>query len=485
MSLSNTAKIKIDSEFQARIPPMIDEERELLEESLKKDGCLDPLRVWDNDGELVLLDGHNRFDICQKLGIEFTTTTINVADRREALNWIIDNQLGRRNLTNSQRKQLRGLRYLNEKEPHGGDRGNQYTKEARDQNDPLAKTAKKIADQTGVSEMTIKRDAQFAQAIDLIQQDTPELAQKILKEEIKPTQKEVLELAQKPTDEKKAIAEEIAGSQGLLEAAENVVTYSDPSNPKIEDFSEPSKRAILADATAKVEAKKGGGSKFNFTNDNIEWAKWTWNPVTGCLHGCKYCYARDIAMRFNSGKGFKPEFHENRLEAPANTPLPAQASTEVGFRNVFVCSMADLFGEWVPQDWIDKVLQVVKENPQWNYLFLTKNPKRLTTIDWPDNAWVGTTVDTKARVKAAEEAFRKVNAKIKFLSCEPLQEQLEFSDMSMFNWIIIGGRSKSTGMEEGQPEWLWVESLIHQARSDGLKIYFKPNLKSRPKEYPQ
>jgi len=83
--------------------------------------------------------------------------------------------------------QLRGLRYLNEKEPHGGDRGNQYTKEARDQNDPLAKTAKKIADQTGVSEMTIKRDAQFAQAIDLIQKDTPKLAQKILKEEIKPT----------------------------------------------------------------------------------------------------------------------------------------------------------------------------------------------------------------------------------------------------------------------------------------------------------
>lgn len=353
-------------------------------------------------------------------------------------------------------------------------------------NYPVPKsTAQKIADQTGVSEKTIKNDAEFAKAIDVIQKDTPELAQKILKEDIKPTQKEVLELAKKPTDEKKAIAEEISATEELLAAAENVVSYADPSNPKTEDFSEPSKRAVLADATAKVEAKKGGGSKFNFTNDNIEWAKWTWNPVTGCLHGCEYCYARDISLRFNSEKGFKPEFHENRLEAPSNTALPPQASEDVGYKNVFVCSMADLFGEWVPQEWIDAVLRAVRANPQWNYLFLTKNPKRMTTIDWPENAWVGTTVDTQARVKAAEEAFRKVNARIKFLSCEPLQERLNFSDLSMFNWIIIGGRSQSKGMEAGQPDWRWVESLVTHARLDGLKIYFKPNLKVRPKEYPQ
>ena len=83
--------------------------------------------------------------------------------------------------------------------------------------------------------------------------------------------------------------------------------------------------------------------KFNRTNDNIEWAKWTWNPVTGCSHGCEYCYARDIAMRFYGS--FEPKYHPERLTAPQNTKPPE--AFDNGERNVFVCSMADLFGKWV------------------------------------------------------------------------------------------------------------------------------------------
>ncbi|MBF0524736.1 MAG: DUF5131 family protein [Deltaproteobacteria bacterium] len=88
---------------------------------------------------------------------------------------------------------------------------------------------------------------------------------------------------------------------------------------------------------------------FNATNDNIEWAKWTWNPVTGCLHGCKYCYARDIANRFFGEYKFSPHFYPERLSAPANTTIPVKRINEPGIKNVFVCSMADLFGEWVGQ----------------------------------------------------------------------------------------------------------------------------------------
>lgn len=138
---------------------------------------------------------------------------------------------------------------------------------------------------------------------------------------------------------------------------------------------------------------------------------------------------------------------------------------------------------WVPQEWIDKVMETVRENQQWNFLFLTKNPKRLVGIDFPDNCWVGTTVDVQERVAPAMEAFKQVRAKVKFLSCEPLQEHLQFEDMSMFDWMIVGGRSKSTGMPEGQPGWMWVEDLLMQARKDNLSIYFKPNLKARPIEY--
>jgi protein gp37 len=147
--------------------------------------------------------------------------------------------------------------------------------------------------------------------------------------------------------------------------------------------------------------------------------------------------------------------------------------------------MADLFGDWVPKDWIDQVLSAVREAPQWNFLFLTKNPKRFIDIDWPRNAWVGTTVDRQRRVKAAEDAFRQIKAQVKFLSCEPLEEFVSFSDLSMFEWIIIGGRSQSLGKPEGQPEWRWVAHLIDQARQYGLKVYMKPNLRpERLREYP-
>jgi len=150
---------------------------------------------------------------------------------------------------------------------------------------------------------------------------------------------------------------------------------------------------------------------------------------------------------------------------------------------VFVCSMADLFGEWVPQEWIDAVLEAVRAAPQWNFLFLTKNPKRLAGIDWPDNAWVGTTVDCQKRVAAAEKAFAKITARVKFLSCEPLLEKLTFENLKVFDWLIIGPKRVGAGHE--QPEWEWVESLLRQARQAKLRVYFKPHLTVRPREYPE
>jgi protein gp37 len=220
---------------------------------------------------------------------------------------------------------------------------------------------------------------------------------------------------------------------------------------------------------------------FNETTDSVEWARWTWNPVTGCNNGCTYCYARDIANRFFEEK-FKPTFHPERLSAPQNTKLPDKK--DGGNRNVFVCSMADLFGDWVPQEWIDKVLSAVVAAPQWTFIFLTKNPKRLIDTHWPDNAWVGTTVDCQARVNDAVEAFKSVDAATTFVSCEPLLERLIFPDLSCFSWVIIGGQSASSGAPASQPEWSWVEKLHNDARDANCSIYWKPNLTVRPKEYP-
>ena len=220
--------------------------------------------------------------------------------------------------------------------------------------------------------------------------------------------------------------------------------------------------------------------------------------MTGCKHGCEYCYARDMANRFYKEK-FEPTFRPERLDAPKNTPLPKEAETSVGYKNVFVCSMADLFGDWVPKEWIDAVLKVVEDNQQWNFLFLTKNPIRYLEFEFPINAWLGTTVDRQDRVEPAEKAFRELldlddcnGDLVRFLSCEPLLEPLRFSEIYLWSWLIIGGCSGNSRVPASQPEWDWVEHLLNQARHPcdiqcdypELQVYFKPNLTARPKEYP-
>lgn len=227
-------------------------------------------------------------------------------------------------------------------------------------------------------------------------------------------------------------------------------------------------------------------SKFNSQGDNesIEWALWSWNPVTGCRHNCPYCYARDIADRFYEQK-FEPSLWPARLSAPSNTPFPeARAREWMGHKNVFTCSMADLFGRWVPSEWIEAVLDAVRSAPQWNFLFLTKFPQRMAEFRFPDNAWVGTTVDCQARVANAEKAFRKIKAGVKWLSCEPLIEPLKFKDLGAFDWLVIGGASKSAITPEWHPPRSWVEAIEKQARELGVKVYEKANLLKRICQYP-
>jgi protein gp37 len=219
------------------------------------------------------------------------------------------------------------------------------------------------------------------------------------------------------------------------------------------------------------------------TNEMVDWAWWTWNPVTGCLHNCEYCFARDIANRFYPEK-FEPTFHPERLSAPHNTPVPREAETDLRARCVFVCSMADLFGKWVPQEWIDAILAEVRAAPQWNFLFLTKFPQRLAEIAWPPNAWVGTTVDEQYRVEIAEKAFRTIQAPVKWLSCEPLRERLTFSALELFDWVVLGGQSASSQAPAFQPPWEWVAHLMRQVWEADCLLYWKPNLETRPHEYP-
>ena len=106
----------------------------------------------------------------------------------------------------------------------------------------------------------------------------------------------------------------------------------------------------------------------------IEWTNWTWNPVVGCKHNCWYCYGKRIAKRFfKDNPNYEPKFYPERLKEPYTLKKPSK---------IFVCSMADLFGDWVKMNWIERVIKVVKENPQHTFQFLTKNPKRYLEFEF-------------------------------------------------------------------------------------------------------
>lgn len=274
---------------------------------------------------------------------------------------------------------------------------------------------------------------------------------------------------------------------------------------KVMDKGTPEQKKRLDQGTASIHKlyteirereKAGSVHSFNPTTERVGFAKWTWNPYTGCIRRCKWCYARDMAERLNLyDEGFEPTFRPERLQAPFNTPIPASRREEEGIHRVFVCSMGELFGLWVDPEHRDKILDVVfrcaKENtrarpkiPPWTFIFLTKYPYELMNRQWPENVWVGASVTDQSQVEHVERAFTQFSAPVKFLSCEPMHTDLTFTRLNLFDMVMIGARTRTSRLPAFQPEWPWVEHLLTQCREAGCAVYFKDNLKVRPQEHP-
>ena len=222
---------------------------------------------------------------------------------------------------------------------------------------------------------------------------------------------------------------------------------------------------------------------FNKTTDAVDWASYTWNPVTGCEHGCKFCYAREIAnsqrMRDYYPNGFEPTFHQYRLLAPENMPTPAEDSGRDG--RVFVCSMADLFGKWVPDEWIQQVFEACQAAPEWEYLFLTKWPARYAKTPLLPKAWYGASVIQQSDVARVEKAMKAFDTDcIKWISLEPMLEPITFDDLSWCDLVVIGSQTSTTQPEgfvpEFAPEFDWVVDVVNKCREFGVPYYLKANL---------
>lgn len=219
---------------------------------------------------------------------------------------------------------------------------------------------------------------------------------------------------------------------------------------------------------------------------SIEWVRnldgsrgFTWNPSTGCLgpngKPCDYCYARRIARRFGKTKAeraFRPQFHPDRLGEPARRKKPS---------TIFVGSMTDLFGEWVPRKQILEVLLVAHENPQHRFLFLTKNPARYREFEFLQNSWLGfTAVDQDAYDAGSIHMARKLNTT--FCSVEPMLCPVRLTGFAP-DWVIVGAQ---TGPGARQPHWMWVTDLISDASLVGAPVFVKDNVEMdgrKPQEF--
>ena len=232
-------ELRIDPEFEGKIPPLTAEEFQQLENNILADGVvINPIIVWDG----VIVDGHNRYRIVSKHPeIQFSTCEKTFADRYEAIAWICKNQLGRRNLTKEQKKYLIGKQYEAEKASHGGDRGNQYTNLASCQIGNLPKerkTCERIAEENGISSRSVCRAEAFSKAVDIADAVEPGIRDEILAGKIKPTEKDVHALARADPEERPAIIEEMRKSPEEKRKAAPLAKILDKSLTQVEQISE-------------------------------------------------------------------------------------------------------------------------------------------------------------------------------------------------------------------------------------------------------
>jgi protein gp37 len=210
------------------------------------------------------------------------------------------------------------------------------------------------------------------------------------------------------------------------------------------------------------------------TTSRIEWTEQTWNPTVGCTKisaGCKHCYAETMAKRLKAmgTPGYENGFALRLLPERLQDPLKRKKPT-----TYFVNSMSDLFHERIPDAYIDQVLEVIRQTPHHTYQILTKRAARMARYfkgkTAPRNAWLGVSVENKKHGVPRIDHLRKVNAHIRFLSVEPLLEDVGELDLTNIHWVIVGGES---GPKARPMKQEWADAVRRQCNQQEVAFFFK------------
>lgn len=205
----------------------------------------------------------------------------------------------------------------------------------------------------------------------------------------------------------------------------------------------------------------------------IEWTENTWNPVTGCTKisdGCKNCYAAVMAQRLKLMgnkkyvNGFEVALHEYCLNDPLKWKKPSL---------IFVNSMSNLFHEDIPLEFIQKIFGIMNTASWHTFQILTKRAERLAELapylTWSPNIWQGVTVESD-QYKKRIDSLRKVDARVRFISFEPLISEVKSLDLTGIDWAIVGGES---GFKSRMIDSEWVLSIKNDCDHHGVSFYFK------------
>jgi protein gp37 len=206
----------------------------------------------------------------------------------------------------------------------------------------------------------------------------------------------------------------------------------------------------------------------------IEWTERTWNPSAGCTKissGCKNCYAETMAIRLRGRGtvGYENGFKFNPVPSRLNDPLKRKKATVF-----FVNSMSDIFHENMPEEYLDRIFEVIENTPHHTYQILTKRADRmydyLSKRPVPSNVWLGVTVENKQQGLPRIDKLRHLKAKVLFLSVEPLLEDLGEMNLKNIDWVIVGGES---GNKARPMDKEWIVNIKQQCETEGIAFFFK------------